>query len=137
LLSDLGNHTYYILRPYRNLNKLPDPIPIARAKAKTEFVTGAVVIREETLIADKVLTATEDYERRCNRKYELSELASVNESATGDETISDAKVFEDTVSYQSLDDDLYDVDRILAEKQEYGSTYYLVLWDGYTKDEST
>jgi hypothetical protein len=137
LLSDLGNHTYYILGPHGNLNKLPDPTPIARAKAKTEFATGAVVMREETLIADEVPTATEDYERRRNREYKLGELASVNESATGDETISDAEVFEDTVSYQSSDDDLYDVDRILAEKQEYGSTYYLVLWDGYTEDEST
>jgi hypothetical protein len=94
----LGNHIYYILRPYRNLNKLPDLAPIARAKAKTEFATRAVVIREETLIADKVLTATKDYERRCNRECKLSELASVNESAIRDKTISNTKVFEDTVS---------------------------------------
>jgi hypothetical protein len=98
LLSDLGNHTYYILRPYRNLNKLPDPALIARAKAKTEFVTKAIVIREETLIANKVLTTTKDYKRCYNKKCKLSELASVNKSATGDKTISNAKVFEDTVS---------------------------------------
>jgi hypothetical protein len=98
LLSDLGNYTYYILRPYRNLNKLPDPALIARAKAKIEFVTGVIVIREETLIANKVLTATKDYERRCNKKCKLSKLASVNKSATKDKTISVAKVFKDTVS---------------------------------------
>jgi hypothetical protein len=127
LLSDLGNHTYYIPGPHGNLNKLPDPAPVARVEAKTEFATGAVVIREETLIVDKAPTASEDYERRRNRECELGELASVNESAIGDKTISDAEVFENTVSRQSLDNDLYDVDRILAEKQEYGSTYYLVL----------
>jgi hypothetical protein len=133
----LGNHIYYILGPHGNLNKLPDPAPIARAKAETEFATGAVVIREETLMANEVPTATEDYERRRNRECELGELASVDESAIGDETISDAEVFEDTVSRQSSDDDLYDIDRILVEKQDYGSTYYLVLWDGYTEDKST
>jgi hypothetical protein len=123
----LGNYIYYILRPYRNLNKLPDLTPIAKAKAKTEFATRAVVIREETLIANKVLTVTKDYERHHNRECKLSELASVNESATGDKTISNAKVFEDTVSYQSLDNNLYNVNHILAKKQEYRSTYYLVL----------
>jgi hypothetical protein len=58
LLSNLGNHIYYILRPYKNLNKLPNPALVAKAKAKTKFATRAVVIREETLIVDKVLTAT-------------------------------------------------------------------------------
>jgi hypothetical protein len=99
LLSDLGNYTYYILKPYRNLNKLPNPTPIAKAEAETEFATRAVVIREETLIADEVPTATKDYERCCNRECELSELASVNKSTIGDKTISDTKVFKDTVSY--------------------------------------
>jgi hypothetical protein len=98
LLSDLRNQTYYILGPYRNLNKLLNPAPIARAKAKTEFATRAVVIREETLIASKVLTATKDYKRRCNKECELNELASVNKSTIRDKTISNAKVFEDTVS---------------------------------------
>jgi hypothetical protein len=64
-------------------------------------------------------------------------LASVDESTSGDETISDAAVFENVVSHQSSDGDLYYVDRILAEKHEDGSTYYLILWDGYTEDEST
>jgi hypothetical protein len=128
LLSDLGNHTYYIPGPCGNLNKLPDPAPAARAKAETEFATRAVIIREET---------TKNCKRRCSEEYELCELASVNESISGDKTISDATVFEDTVSCQSLDNDLYYVDRILAEKQEDKSTYYLIPWDGYTEDEST
>jgi hypothetical protein len=118
-----------------NLDKLPNPAPVVRAEAKTEF--EAVVMREETLMVDEVPTATENYKRRYNEECELGELASVDESTTGDETISDAKVSKDAVSRQSLDDDLYDVDCILVEKQEDESTYYLVLWDGYTKDEST
>jgi hypothetical protein len=128
LLSDLGNHTYYIPGPRGNLNKLPDLAPAARAEAETEFATGAVVMREET---------TENCKWRRSEEYELRELASVDESTSGDETISDATVFEDTVSSQSSDDDLYYVDRILAEKQEDESTYYLILWDGYTEDKST
>lgn len=35
------------------------------------------------------------------------------------------------------DDGIYYVDRILTEKQEYGRTYYLVLWDGDVEDDST
>jgi hypothetical protein len=120
-----------------NLNKLPDPAPVVGAEAETEFATGTVVIREETPIADEMPIITEDYKRRCNEECELGELASVDESATGDETISDAEVSEDVFSYQGSNNDLYAVDRILAEKQEDGSTYYLVLWDGYTEDEST
>ena len=42
--------------------------------------------------------------------FELDELASA------DETISDDQVFEDAASYKSSDDDLDDVDRMLAEK---------------------
>jgi hypothetical protein len=53
------------------------------------------------------------------------------------EMISDAEVFEDAISRQSSDSDLYYVNRILAEKEEDGITYYLILWDGYTEDEST
>jgi hypothetical protein len=99
LLSDLGNYTYYILRPYRNLNKLPNPAPVAKAKTKTEFATRAVVIREETLIVDVVPTTIKDCERCCSKECELCELASVNESAIEDKTISDATVFKDALSY--------------------------------------
>jgi hypothetical protein len=42
--------------------------------------------------------------------FELDELASANE------TISDDQVFEDAASHKSSDDDLDDVDRMLAEK---------------------
>ncbi len=56
---------------------------------------------------------------------------------SGDETISEDEVWKDTVSRQSTEDDLYSVDRILAEKQEGRGTHYLLLWDGYTEDQST
>ena len=82
------------------------------------------MIREETLMIDEVLTATEDCRSRRSGEYELCELASVDESAIGDKTISDSAVFEDTVSHQSSDEELYYVDRILAEMHEGGSTYY-------------
>jgi hypothetical protein len=95
------------------------------------------VIREETLMVDEVLTATEDCRSRRGGEYELCELASVDESAIGDKTISDSAVFEDTVSHQSSDEELYYVDRILAETHKGGSTYYFILWDGYTEDDVT
>lgn len=72
---------------------------------------------------DEVPTTAEAGERRCYRERE--ELAS-GESATGDETISDDLVFEDAASYKSLDDDLNNVDRMLAEKQQDGTTFYLI-----------
>jgi hypothetical protein len=71
-------------------------------------------------------------------EYELSELASTYESIdSGDETISEDEVWEDTISRQSIEDDLYSVNHILAEKQEDKRMYYLLLWDGYTEAEST
>jgi hypothetical protein len=60
----------------------------------------------------------------------LGELSSTYESidsATGDETISENEVWEDAVSRQSTEKDLYSVDHILAEKQEDRRTYYLLL----------
>jgi hypothetical protein len=96
-------------------DKLTDPRPIAKARTETEFATqGETLIGEETLFVDEVPTAAEAGERRHYREFELDELASANESATGDETISDDQVFED------------DVDRILEEKQGDGRTFYLI-----------
>ena len=77
----------------------------------------------ETLFVDEVPTAAEAGERR--RYGEREELAS-GESATGDETISDDQVFEDAASHKRSDDDLDDVDRMLAEKQRDGRTFYLI-----------
>ena len=57
----------------------------------------------------------------------LDELASADESAIGDETISDAQGSEDAVSHQGSNDGLYYVDRTLAKKQEDGRIYYLTL----------
>jgi len=99
LLSNLGNYTYYILRPYRNLNKLLNLALIARAKAEMEFEIGAVVIRKETLIVDEVPTAIKDYKRCCSKEYELYKLVSVNKSAIRDKTISNTIVFKDAISY--------------------------------------
>jgi hypothetical protein len=109
------------------LNKLPNLIPIAKAKAKTEFAIGAIIIREETLIVDKVPTTTKDCQRRYSKEYRLCKLASVNKSAIRDKTISDTIVFEDTISYQSSDSDLYYIDRILVEKHKDRNIYYLIL----------
>jgi hypothetical protein len=51
-------------------------------------------------------------------------LAIADESAIGDETISEAQGSEDAVSHQSSNDGPYYVDRILAEEQEDGRIYY-------------
>jgi hypothetical protein len=113
LLSDLGNYRYYILGLHKNLNELPVSRPIINAEAEIEFVIKgeiairAAVIREETLIAEEAPTALRGDKGHGNKECELGELASVNASATRDETISDAEFFADAVSYQSSDDDLY------------------------------
>jgi hypothetical protein len=118
LLRGVGNHIYYIRGPQGNLIKLPDPT--STTEADTDSVTGEC---ETALVAEELPTATEAGE------CELGE--------SGDETISEDEVWKDTVSCQSTEDDLYSVDRILAEKQEDGRTHYLLLWDGYTEDQST
>jgi hypothetical protein len=108
-------------------DKLTDPGPATEARAEMEFVTqGETAIGEETLFVDEVPTAAKAGERRRYGEFELDELASADESATGDETISDDQVFEDAASYKSLDDDLYDVNCILGEKQGDGRTCYLI-----------
>jgi hypothetical protein len=71
-----------------------------------------------------VPTAAKAGERRRCGEFELDELASAEESAAGDETISDDQGFEDAASYKSLDDD-----RILGEKQGDGRTFYSIRVD--------
>ena len=115
LLRGVGNHIYYIQGPLRNLIELPNPI--STTEADTDSVTGEC---ETALVAKELPTAAEAGE------CELGE--------SGDETISEDEVWKDTVSRQSTEDDLYSVDRILAEKQEGRGTHYLLLWDGYTED---
>ncbi|KAL5316311.1 hypothetical protein ACEPPN_015356 [Leptodophora sp. 'Broadleaf-Isolate-01'] len=129
LLRDFENHTLYISGPLGGLNKLPDPA--SPTEADTDFGTGE---RQGAPAVEQLPTAVEP------GGCELGELANTCESigsAAGDETISEDEVWEDAVSRQSTEDDLYSVDRILAEKQEDGRMYYLVLWDGYAEDEST
>jgi hypothetical protein len=105
----LSDYRHYIPGPYRNLNELPLPGPIAEAKAETEFAKegeiaiGAAVIRE---MAEEVPTALRGSGGHGNEGYEFGELASVDASATGeDKTISDAEFFANAVSHQSSDDD--------------------------------
>jgi hypothetical protein len=125
LLSDLRYYRYYIPGPHGNLNELPVPGPITEAEAEVEFAMegeiamGAAVIREETLMAEEAPTALRGDEGHGDEEYELGELASVDASATGDETISDTEFFADAVSHQSSDDDLYHINR-LAEGRELG-----------------
>ena len=64
-----------------------------------EIVIGAAVIREETLMAEEAPATLRGDEGHGYEEYELGELASVDTSATGDETISDAEFFADAVSY--------------------------------------
>jgi hypothetical protein len=85
----------------------------------TDKLTDETLIGEETLFVDEVPTAAKASEcRRCG-EFELNELASAKESATGNETISDDQGFEDATSYKSSDDN-----RILGEKQGDGRTFY-------------
>jgi hypothetical protein len=129
LLRGVGNHIYHIRGPLGNLIKLPNPA--STTKADTVFVTrerDAAPVTEELPIAAGA------------RECELGELVSTYEpidSATRDEMVSEDKVWEDTASCQNTEDDLYSVDHLLAEKQEDGGTHYLLLWDGYTEDQST
>lgn len=85
------------------LDKLTDPGPAAEAEAETqgEIAMGAVVIGEETIFLDEVPTAAEGGERYRDEECEVDERSSADESAIGDETISDAQIFEDAASHQS------------------------------------
>ncbi|KAF4628693.1 hypothetical protein G7Y89_g9458 [Cudoniella acicularis] len=96
LLRGVRNHIYYIRGPLGNLIKLPNPI--STTEADTDSVTGEY---ETALVAEELLTAAEA------RECELGE--------SGDETISEDEVWKDTVSRQSIEDDLYSVDH-LTEK---------------------
>lgn len=117
MLSDLRNYTYYILRPHGNLNELPIPGPIAEAKAETEYtiereiVIEATIIREETLLAKETLIPLRGNEGHSDKERRLDELVSVNISTTGDKTMSNAEFFADTVSCQSLDNELFYINR--------------------------
>ncbi len=74
---------------------------------KGENIIGAAIIKEETLIAKEAPTALRGNKEHGDKEYELGKLASINTSTAGDKTISNTEFFADTVSYQSLDNDLY------------------------------
>jgi hypothetical protein len=107
LLSDLGNYTYYIPGPHGNLNELPIPGPMAEAETETEYAIEAAMIREETLPAEETPTPLGGNEERSDKEHRFDKFASVDMSAIGDETMSEAEFFADTVSYQSSDDELF------------------------------
>jgi hypothetical protein len=86
LLSDLGNYTFYIPGPNVNLKKLPDPAPVVRDEAETEFATEPVVTKERMSTVDKVPTASKNYKGRCNKECEVNESTSADESAMGEKT---------------------------------------------------
>jgi hypothetical protein len=99
LLSDLGNYTYYILGPHGKLVQVPILGPMIEDRAETEYT-----IEGETptpLGSDKGCS---------DKECRLGKLASVDGSATGDETMSNSESFADIVSCQSSDDDLFYID---------------------------
>ena len=71
-------------------------------------------------------TAADGSGRRRAGEGELDDRVNADGSATGDETRSDAQIFEDTASHQISDDDDSSLDSIGAEKQEDGRTYYVI-----------
>ncbi|KAF8540205.1 hypothetical protein BDD12DRAFT_804699 [Trichophaea hybrida] len=107
-------------------DKLTDPGPAAEAEAETGFATqGAGEMEEETLFVDEMPTAADGSGRRRAEEGELDDRANADGSAIGDETRSDAQIFEDAASYQISDDDS-SVDSIQAEKQEDGRMQYFI-----------
>jgi hypothetical protein len=84
---------------------------MAGAEAETEFAIEAALTREETLLAEETPAPPRGDERYSDKECKLNDLASVDESATRDETMSDTEFFADAVSCQSSDDDLLYVDR--------------------------
>jgi hypothetical protein len=100
-------------------DKLPDPGPVAKAEAETEFAKQeAGEIEEETLFVIEILTAASSSGRRRTGEGELNSRVNANRSAIGDETSSDAQSFEDAVSDQISDNDSSSFRSIRAEKQE-------------------
>jgi hypothetical protein len=97
-LSNLGNYIYYIPRPYRNINKLPIPGPMAKAETETEYAIEAAIIREETLSAKETPTPLRGNKGRSDKEHRFDKFISVNMSAIRDKTISEAEFFIDAVS---------------------------------------
>ena len=87
---------YYIPGPYRKLVQVPILKPITEDQAKTEYI-----IKGETPTA---LKGNKGYS---NKEYKLGKLVNVNRSAIRDKIISNSKSFINTVSYQSLDNNLF------------------------------
>jgi len=83
-------------------------------------------MEEETLFIVEMPTAADGSGRCRAGEGELDDRVNADGSATGDETRSDAQIFEDTASHQISDDDDSSLDSIRAEKQEDGRMYYVI-----------
>ena len=81
-----------------------------------EIIMEATTIREETLLAREMPTPLMGDKEHSDKECRLDKLVSVNISATEDETISNAEFFADAVSCQSLDDELFYIDRRKATR---------------------
>jgi hypothetical protein len=105
LLSDFGNHKYYIPGLYGNLIQVLDLGTAITVETETSESTIAKEIgtREQMAAVDKVLTTA--HEDRAGAEYPLGELAEVNEPDESDitsETTDNDEIWADAVSRQSL-----------------------------------
>jgi hypothetical protein len=108
-----------------HLDKLTNLEPVVGAEAETEFaMQGAGAIEGETLFVAETPTTTDGSRRYRNGEGELDNRENAGGSATEDETIGDAQIFEDAASHQMSDNDNSSVDSIRAEKQEDSRTYH-------------
>jgi hypothetical protein len=105
LLSNFGNHKYYIPGLYRNLIQVLDlgtvitiETEISKSTTAEEIETG-----EQMAAVDKVPTTA--YKDRGNTEYLLGKSVEVNKpdrSDTTSKTIDNNRIWEDTVLHQSL-----------------------------------
>lgn len=84
---------------------------MAEAETETEYAIEAAMIREKTLPAEETPTPLGGNEGRSDKEHRFDKFASVDVSAIGDETMSEAELFIDAVSCQSSDDELFYIDQ--------------------------
>jgi hypothetical protein len=101
------------------------PIARAGAKAVMELASqGAVAIEEHSLFVPEMPTTANGSRKHRDREDKLDDRVNADRSATGDETIGDAQIFEDAASYQ-ISDNNSSINNTWAEKQKDSRTYYL------------
>jgi hypothetical protein len=84
---------------------------MAESKVETECATEAALTKEQSLLDEETLAPPGGDERYGDKEYELDDLASVDEPATGDEAMSYAEFLADAISCQGSDDDILYIDR--------------------------